>query len=485
MIALIVATKQEASPFFGMLPLTEDRNAPYSIYRSPPDSDMPVVLLVCGFGKSAAAESTAYLLEHYPVMKVFNVGLCGALDDATHPGSLVRISGLCDGDQGTDAPSIECASGHFSGLQDLTLATVSRPVFDDERRSQLAQTAQVVDMEGFAIAECCARKEIECVFLKGVSDRADARGRHALRRNLSRVSRALANCVIDELKLPREKHGILSVLCEFVRIEHTLFSIPLILAGAWLGTGMRLPSLVDIVLIVMAGTGARTLGMAMNRILDRDLDALNERTLDRALPAGRIGLTWAYTVALGGMVLYLAACAALGRLCFFLSPFPVIALLTYSLFKRFTYLCHFGIGLCMAFGPAGAYVAVSGRLPLEPEVLLLTVFTFAWISGSDIIYALQDMDSDRAHGVYSLPARFGATSSQLIAAAVHLCSALALTALWHMLGMPLVSGLALLVALAALMTVHWQKLPLSFRFFPVSAIAGITGALVILLGGLP
>ena len=130
-------------------------------------------------------------------------------------------------------------------------------------------------------------------------------------------------------------------------------------------------------------------------------------------------------------------------------------------------------------------MAVSGRLPLEPEVLLLTVFTFAWISGSDIIYALQDMDSDRAHGVYSLPARFGATSSQLIAAAVHLCSALALTALWHMLGMPLVSGLALLVALAALMTVHWQKLPLSFRFFPVSAIAGITGALVILLGGLP
>lgn len=484
MIALVVATQQEASPFLGMLPLTKDRDAPYAIYTSPPDSDAALLLLVCGLGKSAAAESTAHLLDHYPVRKVINAGLCGALDDAIHPGSLVRVSGVRDGDQDKDAPSVKCASGHFSGLQAVTLATVDRPVFDDERRSRLAQSAQVVDMEGVAIAEACARKGVECSLLKGVSDRADTHGKHALRRNLSRVSRALADCVVDELKITRQKHGILSVLCEFVRIEHTLFSIPLILAGAWLGTGMRLPSLADVVLIVLAGTGARTLGMAMNRILDRDLDALNERTLGRALPAGRIGLTWAYAVALGGLVLYLAACAGLGRLCLLLSPLPVIALLAYSLFKRFTYLCHFGIGLCMAFGPAGAYVAVSGQLPLEPKALMLIAFTFAWISGSDIIYALQDMDSDRAHGVYSLPANFGATVSQAIAAAVHLCSALTLTALWYMLGMPFVSGMALLVALLALLTVHWQKLPLSLRFFPVSAIAGITGALVILLGGL-
>lgn len=484
MIALILATRQEAAPFLGTLSLNEDSTAPHTIYTSPPDAGDPVVLLVCGLGRSKAAKATGYLIESYPVSEVINVGLCGALDDSIAPGSLVRVAGVRNGDD-PEAPETGCSAVRFQELPGSTLTTVDNPVFEETRRRELRKIAQVVDMEGSAIASICAEKKIPCTLLKGVSDCADARGKRTLLRNLSRVSKSLANVVIEELGLPRSRHGILPRLMGFVRIEHTVFSIPLILAGAWLASGMRCPSAVTLCLLVLAGTGARTLGMAMNRILDRDLDAMNERTLGRDLPADRISLRWAYGVAVSGLVAYLAACSALGRLCLLLSPIPLIALLAYSLFKRFTWLCHFGIGLCMAFGPAGAYVAVTGQLPFTVEILLLSAFTFAWISSFDIIYALQDIDFDRTHGVHSLPARFGSKLSQIIAAAVHFCGAAALTALWIVMGMPMVSGLALFVAVTALVLAYHQGLSLSYRFFPVSAIAGISGSLVVLLGGLP
>jgi 4-hydroxybenzoate polyprenyltransferase len=221
--------------------------------------------------------------------------------------------------------------------------------------------------------------------------------------------------------------------------------------------------------------------MAMNRILDRRLDSLNPRPLARDLPSGKLTPAQAWGVAAVGLGLYLLACAALGPVCLKLSPVPALVLISYSLLKRFTPLCHFGIGLSLALGPLGAHVAVTGGTTAPPALLLLTLFTFCWISGSDILYAFQDLASDRETGVHSIPVSFGPTGARWIAAGVHLVALASAFGLWRLTGMGAVSGLALAVTGLALITMYRERLPLAFRFFPVSAIAGIAGALIPLL----
>jgi 4-hydroxybenzoate polyprenyltransferase len=159
----------------------------------------------------------------------------------------------------------------------------------------------------------------------------------------------------------------------------------------------------------------------------------------------------------------------------------LIPLSLYSLLKRFTPLCHYGIGICLAIAPPGAFVAVTNSLALTPEVLLLSLFTFCWMSGFDIIYGLLDMEFDRDHGVRSIPAALGSSRAQLVAAATHLVSFAALVLLWMSVG-GIWSFLALLVSAGAFGAAYLQRIPVHARFFPISAIAGIAGALVVLLG---
>jgi 4-hydroxybenzoate polyprenyltransferase len=264
----------------------------------------------------------------------------------------------------------------------------------------------------------------------------------------------------------------------FTKIEHTVFSLPLIFAGAWLGAGGRLPSLRTVALIVMAGVGARILGMSMNRILDRRIDAKNPRTRNRELVTGAISLPFAIGIAAAGLVVYEAACLMLGPLVFYLSPAPAVALITYSLLKRFTPLCHFGIGLVMALAPAGAYVAVSGRFDPGPTILLLTGFAFFWMSGFDIIYAIMDISFDRKHRVRSIPAALGSTGAQVVAALCHLAALAALVALVTILGGSPFAMVLLGVSATGFVCAYLPAIPLPTRFFPISAIAGISGAVV-------
>lgn len=271
-------------------------------------------------------------------------------------------------------------------------------------------------------------------------------------------------------------------LHRFTRVEHTLFSLPLLFAGAWLGAAEELPSWRILGLIALAGVGARVFGMSMNRILDRDLDALNKRTAGRELPSGRMSLGSAYSVAGAGLALYLLACAGLGRICLYLSPVPIVPLSVYSLLKRFTDLCHFGIGLCLALAPLGAFVAASGGLGFGPEIALLGLFAFCWISGFDIIYALQDIESDRETGVHSLPVSLGSAKAQIIAAGAHAVAAAAITALWWMGGPSWSAGLALVVAVGAMAMGYVPRIPLPVRFFPMSAIASVAASIVPVLG---
>jgi len=175
----------------------------------------------------------------------------------------------------------------------------------------------------------------------------------------------------------------------------------------------------------------------------------------------------------------------LGPLVLLLSPLPAVLLIGYSLLKRFTCLCHFGIGLCLAASVPAAFVAVSGRLALTAEVMLLAAFAFFWMSGFDIIYAMQDASSDRQTGVKSIPAAIGVTGADRVSAMIHLAAVTALVALWWRMGAGLTAAAAGIVALAAFIVAHLPGVPLVKRFFPISAVAGVAGALVPMLGGLP
>ncbi|MEN7974016.1 MAG: 4-hydroxybenzoate octaprenyltransferase, partial [Verrucomicrobiota bacterium] len=246
----------------------------------------------------------------------------------------------------------------------------------------------------------------------------------------------------------------------------------------WLGAG-GMPSVKTLLLIALVGLGARTFGMAINRILDKNIDAKNPRTKNRELPSGKLSLAHGYAVALVGLGFYFVGCALLGSTVLKLSLVPLVPLSIYSLLKRFTPLCHYGIGVCLAAAPLGAFVAVTNNLAFTPEVLLLATFTFCWISGFDIIYALMDVDFDRANGVRSIPAALGPVGAQWVAGVTHLGSIAALFFLmdgW-------LSGAAAVVSIAAFSAAYLPSIPVHVRFFPISAIAGIAGALVVLLGG--
>lgn len=267
----------------------------------------------------------------------------------------------------------------------------------------------------------------------------------------------------------------------FIKVEHTAFSLPLLFAGAWFGAGQAWPAFRVLVLIVIAAVGARIFGMAFNRIFDRHLDAMNPRTAGRELPAGTLALGTALAIALGGLMVYLAACALLGNWCLILAPLPLIPLLGYSLLKRYTALCHFGIGLCLALAPLGAFVAAAGHPRIPVEVLLFSIFVFFWLSGADMIYALMDMESDRANGIYSIPAALGVTRTQWVAAMVHAVALVCLVLMLYLSSArwPALAGLALTTVLFVMM--YLPFIPVPKRFFPISTLAGAAGAMVPIL----
>ncbi|MEI7900146.1 MAG: UbiA-like polyprenyltransferase [bacterium] len=479
MIGVLFATAEEARPLLDRGHAERISEVPFVVYRFSGHARV----MISGMGMASAREACRALVERHAVREVINAGVCGALADGIDRGRVFTVSSVVDGAQPERACFLH--PDHAPGLERRTLVTVQAPVFDPDQRTVMAKAGELVDMEGFAVADVCRERHIPCCLIKGVTDYGDRNGKMDIRQHLDAVSESVADQVLQALGLRVAASGaILPKLLRFTRVEHTLFSLPLLFAGAWLGAGGHCPSLRALALIVLIGGGARTFGMAVNRIADRDIDAKNPRTENRELPAGRLSLFQGYAIAATGLVTYLLGCALLTRTLFMLAFVPLVPLALYSFLKRFTCLCHYGIGLCLALAPLGAFVAVSDRLAFTPEVWLLALFTFGWISGFDIIYALQDVDFDRAHGVRSLPAAWGPVRAQVIAALTHLISAAALVSLWYSAG-GVMSGVALLVAVGAMAAAYWQKIPVPVRFFPLSAIAGIAGALVVLMEGLP
>ena len=270
-------------------------------------------------------------------------------------------------------------------------------------------------------------------------------------------------------------------ILRFTKIEHTAFSLPLLFTGAWLGGEGHWPPVRVLSLIVAASVGARIVGMSLNRIFDRHLDARNPRTAKRELPSGAMHLSTALAVTGAGLVLYLSACALLNRWCLYLSPIPLIPLIGYSLLKRITAWCHFGIGLCLAMAPLGAYVAAAGHPRFSGEALLFSGFVLFWLSGADIIYALMDIESDRRNGVHSLPAWLGLRGALWAAAASHLAALAFLMVLLTAVHAGAAAFAAFAVTVVLFATIHLPAIPVPQRFFPLASLAGMAGSITPIL----
>ena len=489
MIAIILATLAEAQPLLTALKAEKRQDRPFPTYWFQPfQGRSGGLVIISGMGPEAAGLAAEYAVTARGAKVLINPGICGGLSKSLGAGTLLRVTAVMDGNAllkgGLVAPMPLASHDAWQGFTPARLVTVRQPVFGGEPHALLSAHADIVDMEGLAVAQVASHHAIPCHLLKTVSDSADDAGRDTLHGNLASVSESLARELVAGLhQLGRTRECLVVRMANFVKIEHTLFSLPLLFAGAWIGAGYRWPGIKLLCLITLAGLGARALGMAMNRILDRRLDLLNPRTAGRDLPGGRLTLAQGWMVAATGLGLYLLACTALGPVCLRLSPIPAFVLISYSLLKRFTNLCHFGIGISLALGPLGAYVAVTGGTAVTPAILYLALFTFCWISGSDIMYALQDMETDRETGVHSLPASFGPVAARWMAAGVHVVAAGAAVQLWRVTGGGFAPGLALAFTLLALALIYDERLPLSFRFFPISAIASMAGAMIPLFGG--
>ncbi|RKX44410.1 MAG: hypothetical protein DRP64_06615 [Verrucomicrobia bacterium] len=458
MIGIIFATEMEAQPFL-------DRGGPEG-----------VVTVICGMGMEAARIATEELIEKYDITTIINAGVCGALINRIERGAVYRVSMVS-----TEHLKAGVNVGIGIGLK--RLVTVDEPVFEPKRKKELSKYGELVDMEGYAVARVCEAHNIPCILIKGVTDFGDGSGKADIQQHIASVSETVAEKVDGasrSVATKRDAPSTLKKLRSFTKVEHTIFSLPLLFAGAWLGAG-GMPSIKVLLLIALVGLGARTFGMAINRIFDKNIDAKNPRTKNRELPSGKLTLAQGYGVALVGIVIYFVGCVLLGTTVLKLSLVPLVPLALYSLLKRFTPLCHYGIGICLGLAPLGAFVAVTNSLVFTPEVVLLAIFTFCWISGFDIIYALMDIDFDRENKIRSIPAALGASGAQLVAAITHLVSFAALVLLWMSVGGTF-SFMALLVSAGAFGAAYLQSIPVHVRFFPISAIAGIAGALVVLLG---
>lgn len=202
-----------------------------------------------------------------------------------------------------------------------------------------------------------------------------------------------------------------------IKIEHSIFALPFAFSSALLAA-QGIPELDQIVWITVAMVTARAAAFGFNRIIDRKIDALNPRTANREIPSGKIKLWEASIFTFLCIILFVYSAWMLNPLCFKLSPIAVMILFLYSYTKRFTWACHFVLGISLAIAPLGAWIAVRGSFDWEIIPMVITVIF--WLAGFDTLYALWDVDFDRRFGIYSIPKVFGIRKAINLARLFHL-----------------------------------------------------------------
>ena len=268
---------------------------------------------------------------------------------------------------------------------------------------------------------------------------------------------------------------------KFIKLEHTLFSFPIVLAGSFLAA-WGLPPLYILILILTAAAGARTAAMGLNRVIDRKIDSLNPRTKDRELPTGQVSLNESYAIIGFGLGIYFASCYLICDLVFYLSPIPLFIFVLYPYLKRFTPFCHFGVGLALAFAPLGGWVAVTCSLSGLLSPLLLGLFTLFWVSGFDIIYATLDEEFDIKNKIFSMVSVYGRDKALMASAVCHILAFVFLLILYLLLFNKIFSGIVLLLVGVLLFFEHKKSSNVDLAFFKINILVGAAVFLFIICG---
>lgn len=244
----------------------------------------------------------------------------------------------------------------------------------------------------------------------------------------------------------------ITIFMEMIKFSHTIFALPFALSGALLAI-RGLPGARQLLFIILAMVGARTAAMAMNRLIDADIDAKNPRTASRAIPAGLLSKGAVFGAIILSVGLLLWSAAMLNPLCLKLSPIALGFLVLYSYCKRFTALAHIVLGLCLAAAPIGAWVALTGKIEL-PAIVLGLIVLF-WVSAFDMLYALQDLEYDRSVGLHSIPVALGVNGSLWLSRLFHLITVGLLVWLIVLLGLEPWFWAGSAVMAAMLLYEHW------------------------------
>jgi 4-hydroxybenzoate polyprenyltransferase len=219
---------------------------------------------------------------------------------------------------------------------------------------------------------------------------------------------------------------MLNLYLSLIKFSHTVFALPFALIGFYLAYVKYQPTdfITKFILVILAMVFARSSAMAFNRYVDREIDAKNPRTKDREIPSGKISKQAAIWFILLSMLGFITTTFFINQLCFFLSPVALLVILGYSFTKRFTWLCHYVLGLGLALAPIGAYLTISGEF--DSLTIIFGCCVFFWVGGFDIIYALQDASFDASFQLKSIPAKFGISKAITISRISHLLSSICL-----------------------------------------------------------
>lgn len=250
----------------------------------------------------------------------------------------------------------------------------------------------------------------------------------------------------------------LRLTLDMIKFEHSIFALPFALTGAmlaWRNAGFPAEGAAwKLVWIVIAMVGARSAGMAFNRILDADIDGLNPRTKSRHLPAGLLsaGFAWGFLIFMAAVLV--VAAGMLGPLCLQLSPLALAIVMGYSYTKRFTSWSHVVLGFALGIAPAAAWIAVDGSL--DPRILWLTAAVTFWTAGFDMIYSCQDFEFDRGSGLHSVPKRLGIAGALALSRLLHLAMLVCLVMLLQSFSLGLLGAVG--IGIVALLLVYEHSL---------------------------
>ncbi len=272
---------------------------------------------------------------------------------------------------------------------------------------------------------------------------------------------------------------------EMIKFEHSLFALPFAYMGLFLAE-KGWPRLSVFLGVTVAMVSFRTMAMGLNRILDIRIDALNPRTRNRALVTGEIQRSLAWRISILSLLVFECSAYLLGPLCFGLSPVPVVLALIYPFSKRFTWFSHFILGLILGIAPYGAWLASCGEFSWIPALLSFGVMT--WVAGFDMFYALQDMDFDREHGLYSVPAKFGMPATLVLTRFLHIVSVLVWVWAGGLAGLGAIFNVGIVLVVLFLVYEHflvWRYglAKINEAFFVMNGLASIVLFLTVLVEG--